>query len=115
MNNTHLKLNCCRCGVDVKKLKETAFMLRDTLWECITVNTNIRLLCLSCIEENIQRKLDYSDFELLSVNDPDFGQKSDKLLDRVKGFKEHCLIAANRSHKELQLTFKNRIHVGKRP
>lgn len=81
-------------------------MLRNSLWRLASGGRVVRgphFLCIGCVETQIGRRLDRHDFAAPMVNDPHFGAKSDRLLDRLSGFGySEAMIAARRSQAEIR-------------
>ena len=94
----------------VVAMGEIAYMLRDTLWRQIVTliaglvvakRFRVQFLCIDCVEKTIGRYLDVHDFAQLAVNLPEFGKKSDKLLDRLGEFDYYHRTAATRAREEI--------------
>lgn len=47
------------------------------------VGSIVGMLCVGCLETRIGRKLVCSDFPDVTINNPKFGNKSTRLLDRL--------------------------------
>lgn len=77
------KFLCMDCHQDTGKLNEH-YMLIDTTWYQIH-NTNKGMLCISCVELRLGRRLTRLDFNTSHVNRMFAGKSmSNKLLDRLK-------------------------------
>lgn len=65
-------VHCSTCGKDVLKEPNDYFMLRDEVWEEVCNNEYINIhyvLCKSCTEKILGRKLVKSDYTSAPVND----------------------------------------------
>ncbi len=75
------KFLCLDCKVDTGKIHEHYFITTDT-W--LSVVSSIKgMLCVSCLEGRLKRKLSPTDFTNATVNDPKFEPKSQRLLERM--------------------------------
>lgn len=102
---------CFLCEKSVVAMGEIAYMLRDTLWKKVVTrivgpvvcakSSRVQFLCIDCVEKTIGRYLDVHDFAQLAVNLPEFGRKSDKLLDRLGEFDYYHRTAATRAREEI--------------
>lgn len=102
-----MKAHCLDCDCDVREIGEITYMVRDSLWRLAMKGDRYRgpvFLCIGCIEKRIDRLLDEHDFDALSVNEPGFGHKSDRLLSRLRGWEEIYAEAARRSEQETKTT-----------
>ena len=58
-------------------------MLRDEIWFSVADSAR-GMLCITCIESRLGRRLTPMDFNLCYLNDPKFGCKSIRLLSRLR-------------------------------
>lgn len=72
---------CLDCGEDTGKMNEHYFIHTET-WLSV-VGSTVGMLCVSCLETRLGRKLVASDFPCVTINHPKHGAKSKKLLDRL--------------------------------
>jgi hypothetical protein len=77
----HGNFSCSDCGNNVKALWEFHYMLKSEIW--LTVAKSSELLCISCLEIRLKRKLTPDDFTNESINRKNFGKKSARLLNRL--------------------------------
>jgi len=94
---------CCDCQVDTSQGNGIGeiYMVRDALWELVTVNTPANLLCIECLETRAGRSLDLHDFAPLAINScPDI-DRSTLLTQRLEGFAQRYGEAAQRSKTEI--------------
>ena len=76
------KFLCMDCSVDTGKIGEH-YMLNDKVWVQVH-NSPKGMLCVGCIEVRLGRKLTPADFNDSYLNRPNFGNKSMRLLQRMK-------------------------------
>ncbi len=79
------------------------FRLRGSLWDLVCAKLRVlpsNYLCIGCIEQAINRRLDCHDFDCLTIN-LGSDRRSDRLNDRLKGFKDIYSIASTRAYKEI--------------
>ena len=74
------KWKCLDCGTDTK---HEHYFVNLVLW-MNAVGSKTGMLCVGCLETRIGRKLNKSDFTNCTINDVKFGQKSMRLIDRIK-------------------------------
>lgn len=77
------KFMCLDCPVDTSKTCEL-YMLIDSTWE-LTGLGKVGMLCISCLENRIGRKLIATDFNDSYLNDYRTNAKSARLCDRMTG------------------------------
>lgn len=73
-------LHCNTCGRDVFKDPKDYFMLREEIWEEVCDNDYISttdVLCKSCVEKILGRKLVKSDYTSAPVNDSNLMEKDE--------------------------------------
>lgn len=73
-------LHCNTCGKDVFKDPNDYFMLREEIWEEVCDNDYISttdVLCKSCVEKILGRKLVKSDYTSAPVNDSNLMEKDE--------------------------------------
>ena len=72
---------CLDCGVDTGKICEHYFVHTE-LW--LSVVANIKgMLCVGCLERRLGRKLVRKDFPKVTINNPRYEAKSDRLMKRL--------------------------------
>jgi hypothetical protein len=76
------KFLCLDCGVDTSRIGEFYFISTETWLKA--VGSNQGMLCIGCLETRICRKLSWEDFTDAYINRPDWGSKSERLLDRLQ-------------------------------
>ena len=81
MSNSRSKFLCLDCQVDTGKIYEHYFINTDT-WMSV-VGSKTGMLCISCIEQRLKRKLVASDFPDVTINNPKYAKMSLRLLDRI--------------------------------
>lgn len=75
------KWKCLDCKVDTGKIGEHYFV-ETSLW--LKATSSIKgMLCITCLETRIGRKLVQSDFTDCYLNDPKQGSKSSRFLSRL--------------------------------
>ena len=74
---------CLDCGQDTRKMGEY-YSLKDRVWACIHPTLN-GMLCIGCAEKRLGRNLTPADFKLCPLNDPSTGNKSERLISRIRG------------------------------
>lgn len=72
---------CLDCGIDTGKIHEHYFV-HTTLW-MLAVGSISGMLCIEHLEQRIGRRLIKSDFPLVTINDPKYGPKSQRLMERM--------------------------------
>lgn len=92
---------CNGCDVDVERLHELGYMLRPTLW-WVVEPTEHGFLCIGCVEERLGRELDLHDFDLMTVNTTTDLKRSERLTNRLRGFRERYGMACERSQLEVE-------------
>lgn len=76
------KFLCLDCGVDTGKIGEHYF-IKTTLW-IQAVGSIHGMLCIEHLEKRLGRMLVASDFECVSINDPKYSKKSQRLMNRMR-------------------------------
>lgn len=76
------KFLCQDCQIDTGKNNEFYF-IKTELWLSVMPTIN-GMLCVGCLEKSLGRKLRADDFTKASINSPKHGQKSLRLLNRLK-------------------------------
>lgn len=72
---------CLGCGVDTAEIHEY-YMIHDHLW--LRVNpADYGMLCISCLEERLGRRLRHYDFTDAPLNISNAWKRSDRLTDRL--------------------------------
>lgn len=79
---TRRKFLCLDCGVDTGKIHEHYFINTDT-WISVVGSKN-GMLCISCLEKRLDRKLKSNDFPDVSINNPKYDAKSSLLMKRMR-------------------------------
>jgi hypothetical protein len=82
MCSSRKRFLCLDCKKDTGKLGEFYFISTE-LWLSI-VGSVQGMLCIGCLEIRLGRKLNSKDFIECFINDPMFGQKSSRLMERLK-------------------------------
>ena len=80
--NNRTKWICLDCQVDTGKIYEHYFINLDT-WLSV-VGSKTGMLCIGCLEQRLQRKLNKEDFPKVTINDPKYSKMSLRLLSRLK-------------------------------
>lgn len=75
------KFLCLDCKVDTGKAHEHYFINTDT-WLSV-VDSPIGMLCVGCLEHRLGRELNSSDFPDVTINNPKFEPKSQRLMSRL--------------------------------
>jgi hypothetical protein len=73
---------CLDCGVDTGKIHEHYFVQTD-LW-LSAVGSKTGMLCVEHLEARMGRRLVPDDFPDVSINNPKYEAKSNRLLERMK-------------------------------
>lgn len=81
MSRCRSKFICIDCGVDTGKIHEHYFV-HDNIWLSITESKK-GMLCIGCIEERLGRPLNSLDFPNVSINNPKYEDKSNRLMSRM--------------------------------
>ncbi len=76
------KFLCLDCRIDTGRIHEHYFVNTD-LWLSV-VGSKTGMLCISCLEGRLGRKLVASDFPNVTINNPRFESKSARLMNRMK-------------------------------
>lgn len=76
------KFKCVDCNVDTGKIHEHYFIHTD-LW-LTALNSKVGMLCIGCLENRLGRKLNREDFPSVSINNPRYEGKSNRLMDRMR-------------------------------
>jgi len=74
---------CLDCSQDTGRMNEHYFIQTET-WLSV-VGSKIGMLCVGCLESRLGRKLLPKDFPDVTINNPKYGNKSQRLLDRLTG------------------------------
>ena len=78
---TRRKFKCLDCQVDTGKIHEHYFIHTAT-W--LSVVKSIRgMLCVGCLEKRLERRLTKADFPDITVNNPRYEAKSQRLMERM--------------------------------
>lgn len=80
-NNSRKKWICLDCKQDTGRMNEHYFIETAT-WLSV-VDSTVGMLCIGCLEARLGRKLLPSDFPGVTINSPKYGNKSQRLLDRL--------------------------------
>lgn len=78
-----LKWLCLDCKIDTGKALEHYYINLDT-WLSV-VGSKQGMLCITCVESRLKRKLLPSDFPNVTINSPKYGSKSILLINRLQG------------------------------
>lgn len=62
------------------------YFIHTETWFSV-VGSIVGMLCVGCLENRLGRKLTPKDFPDVTINSPKHGNKSQRLLDRIKGKK----------------------------
>lgn len=76
------KFLCLDCQVDTGAIGEHYFIHTDTWFQAHASKEG--MLCIGCLEKRLKRRLTARDFPAVYINDPKFGIKSERLLDRLR-------------------------------
>lgn len=80
--NKHI---CIDCGVDTSNMQEY-YMVQPALWKRhVPEDKNNSMLCLGCLESRMDRQLVLDDFTDCPLNDKEYGNKSNRFLNRLLG------------------------------
>ena len=82
MSSNRRKFLCLDCRVDTGKILEHYFINTD-LWLSV-VGSKTGMLCIGCLEGRIKRRLQPSDFPIVTINNPKLTSMSMRLLDRLQ-------------------------------
>lgn len=77
------KFLCLDCRVDTGKIGEHYFVYTD-LW-LAAVGSKVGMLCIGCLENRIGRQLTGVDFPDITINNPRYERKSQRLMERMNG------------------------------
>lgn len=81
MSKSRKKFLCMDCGVDTGKIHEHYFVNTE-LW--LKATGSIKgMLCIEHLESRIGRKLTPEDFPDVTINNPKFESKSQRLMSRL--------------------------------
>lgn len=69
---------CYDCGINVGDIGEYPYMVHSHLWPA----SNIKFLCVSCLENRLARELHPSDFTDALINRTDEFKRSERLARR---------------------------------
>jgi hypothetical protein len=91
--------DCADCGINTKDNNEY-YMVKSPIWfQAISaepVTSFGVLLCIGCLEKRLNRKLTVEDFANVPCNlDKDHFHKSERLKDRLKGYKYNPLLESD--------------------
>lgn len=75
------KFLCLDCEIDTGKIHEHYFIVTD-LWLSVVGSKN-GMLCVGCLESRIGRLLTKFDFPDVTINNPKYEAKSQRLMDRL--------------------------------
>jgi hypothetical protein len=75
------KFLCMDCHIDTSKIGEHYF-IKTNIWLSV-VKDNKGMLCISCLEKRLKRKLIKNDFTKCYINNPKFSGMSLRLLNRL--------------------------------
>lgn len=75
------KFLCLDCGIDTGKIFEHYFIHTD-LW-MKAVGSNQGMLCVEHVEERLGRMLNKNDFPDVTINNPRYESKSQRLMNRM--------------------------------
>ena len=81
MSNSRKKWKCLDCKVDTGKIYEH-YYVHLNIW-LYAVGSKKGMLCISCLEKRINRKLNKNDFPNVSINNCLYSKQSQKLIDRM--------------------------------
>lgn len=73
------KWNCLYC---TQNTQYEHFFLKDEVWKKIH-NSSKGMVCISCCEKKLKRKLNTTDFTSAFINSPKYGKKSLLVLERL--------------------------------
>ena len=74
------KLECFDCGVDVIHFSHFQYcMLKDSVWKQAAKKHYRKILCVSCIEKRLGRKLEFEDYEITPI------QMLERMIKYLKG------------------------------
>jgi hypothetical protein len=76
------KWKCIDCGVDTGKIREH-YYLEDAVWNKVAKKD--QMLCVGCVESRLYRYLKSTDFTDCYLNKVNYGEKSERLISRIKG------------------------------
>lgn len=79
MASARTKWKCLDCGTDTKY--EHYFIHNHVWYQCH--NSNKGMLCISCLEKRLGRKLNKTDFTDCYINRITYGKKSTLLIERL--------------------------------
>ena len=83
MSKSRAKFICLDCPVDTGKIHEHYFIQTDT-WMSV-VGSKIGMLCVACLENRLGRQLNRADFPDVTINNPKYEAKSQRLMERMNG------------------------------
>lgn len=76
------RIFCMGCGLDIDRLAEYAYMVRDSIWFSVA-ETKHGYLCIGCLEKRLGRRLVVEDFSDVLINKLDRWRKSMRLRSRL--------------------------------
>lgn len=69
------KFNCMDCGADPRNPKFIDYMIRTDIWKSVVGTPGHRgVLCLTCLENRLSRRLELNDFTLCGSNVLEYGR-----------------------------------------
>lgn len=77
------RFNCIDCGLDTGKMYEH-YYVNDQLWFDVIGDFNV-MCCIGCFEQRLGRQLTPNDFPKVTINDPKYEPKSQRLMNRIYG------------------------------
>lgn len=81
MAKSRRKWLCLDCRIDTGKANEHYF-INTPLWMSI-VGSNVGMLCVECCERRLGRRLTSKDFPNVTINNPKYEAKSQRLMERL--------------------------------
>lgn len=76
------KFLCLDCRIDTGRIHEHYF-IETSLW-LSAVGSIVGMLCIGCLETRLGRQLVANDFPDVTINNPRFEAKSQRLMSRMK-------------------------------
>lgn len=73
---------CLDCQVDTGKIHEHYF-IHTEIWLSV-VGSKKGMLCVGCLENRLKRRLTHLDFPAITVNNPRYEPKSQRLMERMR-------------------------------
>lgn len=81
MAKSRSKYICIDCHQDTGKIKEFYFINTNT-W-LTALGSKQGMLCIGCLEKRLGRELRQDDFPNVTINSPRYGDKSQRLMQRM--------------------------------